>query len=74
LDEPLKLERQYRKNIGRFVEVTMNDTSKKEGKLLETTEDGILIETEEGKNKKKVIKQETILFTDIKTTKIQVKF
>ncbi|HZI01339.1 MAG TPA: ribosome maturation factor [Flavisolibacter sp.] len=74
LDEPLKLERQYRKNIGRFVEVTLMDTLKKEGKLLETTEDGIVIETEEGKNKKKVIKQETILFTDIKTTKIQVKF
>jgi len=74
LDEPLKLFRQYKKNIGRFVEVTLNDASKKEGKLLEATEEGIIVETEEGKNKKKVIKQETILFSDIKTTKIQVKF
>jgi ribosome maturation factor RimP len=74
LDEPLRLYRQYQKNIGRFVEVLLNDAAKKEGKLLEATETGIVIETEEGKNKKKVIRQETLLFTDIKTTKIQVKF
>jgi ribosome maturation factor RimP len=74
LDEPLKNRRQYTKNIGRFIEVLLNDTTKKEGKLLEVTEEGFLIETEEGKGKKKVVNQETVLFTDIKTTKIQVKF
>jgi ribosome maturation factor RimP len=74
LDEPLKLHRQYKKNEGRFVEIQLNDGSKKEGKLMETTEDGIVLETETGKGKKKEIKQETVLFTDIKTTKIQVKF
>jgi ribosome maturation factor RimP len=74
LDEPLKIHRQYKKNIGRFVEVLLNDSSKKEGKLIEATEDGIIIEYEIGKGKKKEIKQETILFTDIKHTKIQIKF
>ena len=74
LDEPLKLNRQYKKNIGRFVDVLLNDTTKKEGKLIEATEDGIIIEYELGKGKKKEIKQETILFTDIKNTKIQIKF
>ena len=74
LDEPLKLRRQYTKNLGRFVEVTLNDGSKKEGKLLEATEDGIVVETESGKGKKKEVKQESVLFIDIKTTKIQVKF
>ena len=74
LDEPLKLNRQYKKNIGRFVDILLNDTTKKEGKLIESTEDGIIIEYEIGKGKKKEIKQETILFTDIKNTKIQVKF
>jgi ribosome maturation factor RimP len=54
--------------------VLLNDNTKKEGKLLETAEDGIIIETESWKGKKKEIKQETILFTDIKITKIQVKF
>jgi ribosome maturation factor RimP len=74
LDEPLKLKRQYQKNVGRFVEVTLVDGTKKEGKLLQDNEDSILIEWEEGKGKKKEIKQETILFDQIKTTKIQIKF
>ena len=74
LDEPLKLNRQYKKNIGRFVDVLLNDATKKEGKLIEATGDGIIIEYELGKGKKKEIKQETILFTDIKHTKIQIKF
>ena len=74
LDEPLKLHRQYKKNLGRYVEVTLKDTTKQEGKLIESTEDGIVIEVEEGKGKKKTIKQETILFDNIKTTKIQIRF
>ena len=74
LDEPLKLFRQYKKNIGRFVEVIFKDSTRKEGKLIEATEDGIIIETETGKGKKKEIKQESILFDQIKNTKIQVKF
>jgi len=74
LDEPLKLLRQYRKNVGRYVSVTLKDGSQVEGKLMESTGDGILIETETGKGKKKEIKQETILFEQIKQTKIQIKF
>jgi ribosome maturation factor RimP len=38
------------------------------------TEDSVLIEWEEGKGKKKTTKQESILFDQIKTTKIQIKF
>ncbi|MDQ3277724.1 MAG: ribosome maturation factor, partial [Bacteroidota bacterium] len=74
LDEPLKKERQYRKNIGRYVHITKTDGTILEGKLLEATEDGVVVETETGKGKKKEIKQETVIYTDIKTTKIQVKF
>jgi ribosome maturation factor RimP len=74
LDEPLKLFRQYKKNVGRFVEVTLKDATKKEGKLLDATEDGIVIETESGKGKKKEVKQETVLFEQVKQTKIQIKF
>ena len=74
LDEPLKKQRQYKKNVGRYVHVTKVDGGTVEGKLTETGEDGIVVETETGKGKKKEIKQETILFSDIKTTKIQVKF
>jgi ribosome maturation factor RimP len=74
LDEPLKLHRQYLKNIGRFVEVVENDGSKKEGKLLSATETELLVEEEKGKGKKKEIVLHTIALANIKTTKIQIKF
>lgn len=74
LDEPLKLHRQYRKNIGRYVEVQQQDGIKKEGKLTEVGADAITVEEEKGKNKKKEIVQHTIPFDQIKTTKIQIKF
>ena len=69
LDEPLKLFRQYKKNVGRYVDITIKDSTKKEGKLIEATEDGIVVETETGKGKKKETKQESILFDQIKTHK-----
>ncbi|RYZ64364.1 MAG: ribosome maturation factor [Proteobacteria bacterium] len=76
VDEPLKLHRQYGKNIGRYVEITLADEAgtKLEGKLTTATEDGIVVEVERGKGKKKEVTQETILFNDIKNTKVQVKF
>ncbi len=74
LDEPLKLYRQYLKNIGRQVEVTENDGNKKEGKLLSVTETAIVVEEERGKNKKKEWVQHTVPFENIKATKIQIKF
>ena len=74
IDEPLKLMRQYVKNIGRSVEVTLNDDTIKEGILLEAVEEQIVIETSEGKNKKAVTTQIPVLFTDIKQTVVQIKF
>ncbi|HMI59635.1 MAG TPA: hypothetical protein VK518_01965 [Puia sp.] len=74
LDEPLKLLRQYKKNIGRQVELILQDGSKKEGRLMEVSEDGIIIEEIKGKNKKKEVINHAFLFDNIKTTKIQVVF
>ncbi len=74
LDEPLKLLRQYKKNIGRQVELILQDGSKKEGRLMEVSEDGIIVEETKGKNKKKEVINHTFLFDNIKTTKIQVVF
>ena len=74
LDEPLKLRRQYLKNIGRGVEVTRIDGEKNEGKLLQVGETEIVVEEEKGKGKKKELVQHTILFDNIKSTKIQIKF
>ena len=74
LDEPLKLTRQYLKNIGRFVEVTDSEGEKKEGKLISATETDIVVEETKGKGKKMETVQHTISFDKIKTTKIQIKF
>ena len=74
IDEPLKLLRQYVKNIGRSVEVILNDDTIIEGNLLAATEEQIVIETTEGKNKKAVTTEVPILFTNIKQTVVQIKF
>jgi ribosome maturation factor RimP len=74
LDEPLKLLRQYKKNVGRQVELVLQDGTKKEGRLLEVTEDGVIVEEIRGKNKKREVINHTFLFDNIKTTKIQVVF
>ena len=74
LDEPLKLRRQYLKNIGRGVEVTRMDGIKIEGKLLEVIEIEIVVEEEKGKGKKKELVQHTVPFSEIKSTMVQIKF
>jgi len=74
LDEPLKLDRQYLKNIGRMVEILLRNGLKKEGKLISVSETEVVIEEERGKGKKKEVIQHIILKEEIKTTKVQVKF
>ena len=73
LDEPLKLDRQYLKNVGRMVEIVLKNGLKKEGKLISVSENEIVIEEEIGKGKKKEVIQHIILKEEIKTTKIQIK-
>jgi ribosome maturation factor RimP len=72
LDEPLKLRRQYQKNINRNVEVVMLDGQKVVGKLVNVTDKDITVE--EYKGKKKEVISHTILFDNIKSTKVQVVF
>lgn len=74
LDEPLKLNRQYFKNIGRMVEIVLKNGLKREGKLINVSENEIVIEEEKGKGKKKEMIQHIILKEEIKTTKVQIKF
>lgn len=74
LGEPLILHRQYEKNVGRMVEVTLTEGLKKEGVLQSVTEAHIVIERSEGKGKKAVVLQEEIPFTAIRQTIIQVLF
>lgn len=74
LDEPLKLHRQYLKNVGRFVEVTDAEGKKTEGKLISADEQGIVVEEQKGKGKKMELVQHAIPFSSIKATRVQIKF
>jgi ribosome maturation factor RimP len=74
LDEPLKLHRQYLKNIDRFVEITDKEGNKIEGKLVSAIETELVIEETKGKGKKTEIVQHTVPVENIKATKIQIKF
>ncbi len=72
LDEPLKIPRQFIKNIGRKVEVTKLDGSVTEGKLLSINETELTLEETIGK--KKELKQTTINLSEIKHTKVCIVF
>lgn len=78
VEEPLKLHRQYVKNIGRSVEVTMMDGTKKEGKLVTVNEEEIVIEEKTaGKKKSQGSNHEkttNILLNQVKQTKVLVTF
>lgn len=72
VDEPLKFLRQYKKNIGRKVEITLNEGEPVEGKLIEATDEEVTIEEVFGK--KKETKQTVIPFNNIKKTVVQISF
>lgn len=74
LDEPLKLHRQYLKNIGRDLNLLLAEDRQLSGTLKAVTEEAIEIEYTEGKNKKAVLKQEHIPFSQIKKALIAIKF
>jgi ribosome maturation factor RimP len=74
LDEPLKLERQYLKNIGRNVDVLDKDGVKRSGKLVSVNAERLVLEEIIGKGKKISVKEHVIAMDQIKTTKVQTKF
>lgn len=74
VDEPLRMHRQYQKNVGRNVQVTYIDGTIKEGKLTAVNEEAIDIEYTEGKGKKALTHQLTIPFQEIKQTKVLIQF
>ncbi len=74
VDEPLRLYRQYKKNIGREIRVELNDDSKKEGKLVEVNDSEIKIEGKKGKKNTQNINLTAITFNQIKRTTVQITF
>lgn len=72
VDEPLSQKRQYRKNVGRKVTITDLEGKEKTGIMKEVADDHITIEIKTGKHKETI--NETIPFTNIKKTVVQVIF
>ncbi|MCL7986496.1 ribosome assembly cofactor RimP [Sphingobacterium sp. lm-10] len=75
VDYPLELLRQYQKNVGRQVKITLQDGTQKEGKLVAAS-DTVVVLTEKVKEKGKKAQEEEreIPFTDIKETKVLISF
>ncbi|SFH28139.1 ribosome assembly cofactor RimP [Pedobacter insulae] len=73
--EPLKLVRQYKKNIGRDVSVKLTSGEKMEGELLAVDEQGIVVEAQvKEKGKKAQLVETPIEFNNIVETKVLISF
>lgn len=83
--EPLLKKRQYLRNIGRQVRVEAvagsslvsgadGMVNELEGELKSVDDAGIEVEVTSGKGKKMLVKQYPILFNNIKSTSVQIKF
>lgn len=80
LSEPLVSPRQFRKNIGRELDVLLQDSSKIEGELANLTEEGIVLilryrkPKEVGKGKIDAVEEKHIAFEEIKKALVAIKF
>jgi len=77
---PLTLPRQYKKHVGRNLEVSTLDSQNLEGELTEVNEEGVVLtwKTREpkpiGKGKVTVTKEANVTFESIKEAKVKIKF
>ena len=80
LSEPLQMPRQYHKNIGRELDILLNDDSKVQGELTAADDEKITLELRYrrpkliGKGKEDVVEQREIPYAEIKKALVVVKF
>lgn len=80
IGEPLSIPRQYKKNIGRDLEVLLENSEKKEGTLAAVEEDHIVLSRkfrkpkEIGKGKVDAVEEMPIPFSEIKKATVLIKF
>ncbi|MEQ8423420.1 MAG: ribosome maturation factor RimP [Cyclobacteriaceae bacterium] len=74
VDSPLKLKRQYKKNVGRGFKVTLDDKSVVKGTLVTADDSSIQVEVEEKGKKKKESKTIDIPFDKIDKALVQISF
>jgi ribosome maturation factor RimP len=71
-DQPLKLQRQYVKNVGRELEVVTFDGERTEGTLENASDEGIVIRT--AGSKKQAPETLRYAYKDIKSARVAIKF
>jgi ribosome maturation factor RimP len=74
LDQPLRLNRQYRKNIGRGVKVHLKDKRIETGTLIEAGEDQVVIRQEWKEGKVLQEKRLALPFAEIEKTYVVISF
>jgi len=75
LDQPLKLKRQYAKNVGRELKVHRKDRTITQGHLRQSDQEKIMLEVEvKEKGKKKELNQIEIPFSEIEKAIVMVSF
>jgi len=74
LDHPLKLKRQFHKNVGRKLKVHRKDKSLQTGKLTDSNDTNIVL-MEEVKDGKKILEKEAVIpFEEIEKAFVMVSF
>ena len=71
-DQPLKLKRQYVKNIGRDVEVVYLDGERVDGELTEAGDEEFVLRTHG--TKKQPSQELRLKYSDVKSTRVAIKF
>lgn len=77
---PLVLPRQYKKHVGRDLEVKTTDDKSIDGELAEVNDQGVVLKWKSrepkpvGKGKVTVTKEANVAFSDIKEAKVKIKF
>ena len=80
LSEPMVQPRQYKKNLGKMIEVQMNDSEKIEGELVNVGEENITLllkyrkPKDIGKGKVDVEEEKVIPYSDVKKALVVIKF
>ena len=73
-DKPLKLKRQYKKNMGRDFNIVLDDESRVTGKMIAIDEDQITVMKKDEKRKGHKPEEVKINFNDIKEAAIVLSF
>lgn len=73
-DQPIRFQKQYKKNIGRQLEIIQSDDTKMTGTLTAVTENAVEVETKESKKKNAPVMKHLITFEAIKEARVILSF